>query len=244
MPFNEEVISLFHENKDELEIFSKSKNRIEQKLNTLGEYPIEERKNYALGWLFEELASEEMTERKSETDVQKAVRQIIEDIFQNFDKITNKKNNKPDYVSVVFDNQGQLVIDEVVEFKTSAGAFEVKRKFQPQNSIYTINSVVDLLNNIRKAKSLDEIGQFNKANDEGKKIITDVFNRIQELKLTDQIKLSQNLVYHVVTPKNEQVHDQYLELNLRNKKITSKFTQSNFTHKNCTDILDHYSETN
>lgn len=248
---NQEVGNIFPDNPYLQNVLAKSLDRINHDLNKLNDSPLSERPNLALGSVFEDLASQEILEKHPETEKQKEVRQIVEEMFQNADKITgNERISKPDFVSVIFDQQGRMIIDEVIEFKTSAAAFNKKKDRQPQNSLYTVDTMVDLINHMNKSENLQDLPAFLALNDlpEGQMLLTQIFQRIKSLNLKEEVKLSENLIYHVRTLNGVFIEPPHLNLSIgrgdKKRKVRIRFSNSAFNLKNCLNIIDHFAENN
>ncbi len=248
---NQEVGNIFPDNPYLQKVLAKSLDHINRDFEKLKDVPLSDRPNLALGSVFENLASQEILEKHPETEQQKEVRQIVEDMFQNADKITGKKwISKPDFVSVIFDKQGRMIIDEVIEFKTSAAAFNKKKDRQPQNSLYTVDTMVNLINDMNRTEKLQDLPAFQALNSlpDGQTLLTQIFNRIKSLNLKEEVKLSENLIYHVRTLNGVFIEPPHLNLSVgrgdKKRMVRIRFSNSAFNLKNCLNIIDHYAENN
>lgn len=249
---NQEIGNIFPDNSYFQKILGNSLDKINSELDLVKNYPAEQRPNLSLGSVFEVLGSNEIIEKHPETSEQKETRKIIEHMFQNAGNVTgNEWASKPDFVSVIFDKNGNLVINEILEFKTSAAAFNKKKDRQPQNSIYTINAVVKLINEMRSAENIENVKSYKdltEKEEERKVFLANIFTKIKGLSLKENIKFSDNLIYHVRTLNGVFIEQPNLDLNFVNEgkrqKVKVRFSNSSFNKKNCIDIIDHYAEDN
>ena len=250
MIYNQEVSSIFPDNLYFQKVLNKSLDRINHDLEKINDAPAAERPNRALGSVFEAIASNEVLEKHPETEKQMEVRQIVEYMFQNADKITgNEMISKPDKVSVIFDRQGRMVIDEIIEFKTSADAFNIKKDRQPQNSIYTVDAMVNLINEMNQTENLEEMEAFKslQGKEDSLLLLVELFSKVKALNLKEKVSLSENLVYHVRTLNGVFIKNPNLNLSIgrgeKRRRVRVRFSNSAFNLKNCLNIIDHYAET-
>lgn len=248
---NNEIGSIFPDNPYLQKVLAKSLDRINQDFEKLKDVPPENKPNLALGAVFEVLASNEVLEKHPETEQQKEMRQIVEEMFQNADKITgNEWISKPDFVSVIFDKQGRMIIDEIIEFKTSAAAFNKKKDRQPQNSIYTVDTTVNLINQMSEAAILEDLPVYQSLRDKpaSQGLLNNLFAKIKSLDLKERVTLSENLIYHVRTLNGVYIEPPHLNLSVgrgdKKRNVRIRFSNSAFNLKNCFNIIDHYAEDN
>jgi len=248
MQFDEEFSnSTFPEN-SKREIFEKTKEVVVVQLERTKKFPAEIRANLAVGWVFEAIALNENLENHQETNQQKELRKIIENLFQNTDiALREEWASKPDDVSVIFDSAGNPIIDEIVETKFTIKALEKsikKEKSQPEHSIKTIEKIVDLLNVMIESPDFDDL-EVIKQNKSGyrRNFLKDTYDKIKSTGVRDKITFSSNLKYHVILPKGESKIISTPKLNTKDSKpISMVITQSKFTFDNIIKIIDHYAE--
>ena len=229
-------------------IFDNSTAEVIKQLERVKKFPLENRANLAVGWVFEAIALNENLESHHETNQQREIRKIIENLFQNTDiSLGEEWASKPDDVSVIFDSNGKPIIDEIVETKFSIKALEHginKKQSQPEHSIQTIEKIVDLLNTMTESVEFDDL-EVIKQNKSGyrRKFLKNVYNKIKDLGVDDKITFSNNLKYHVILPKGEFKIIPPLKLSTKDgKSINVAITRSKFTQDNIFRIIDHYAE--
>lgn len=167
------------------------------------------------GDTFEIVASEESHLNHPETEVQRNLRSLIESLYQNAELVlgtTHARPSKPDGISVKFDNQGKLVIDEIVECKSSNNAFlHGLEKKQPEKTLETIGEIVTILNRLKRGELSTKILPKDNDLDLNKRIKRDVeLNKIkgqlaQISADTNPITFSPEMIYRIIIPKGEEL---------------------------------------
>jgi len=167
------------------------------------------------GDTFEMVASAENRQKHPETVIQKNTRSLIENLYQNAELIlgtNHEKPSKPDGISVNFDKQGRLIVDEVVEIKSSNNAFlHGIEKGQPAKTLVTIGEIVNILNKLKKGEKTTKIMPKDSDLPLEKRIKRDV----ELQKVAEQLKMispddgiitfSPEMVYRYIVPKGEQL---------------------------------------
>jgi hypothetical protein len=231
-------------------ILNKKWQDIEKKFEWVKKFPLEEKSTRIFGAIFETLAEAENLEGHQETAVQTKTRILIEDLYQNAGiSLGNQWASKPDAVSVVFDQQGHLVIDEILEMKTSVVALRhglEKKQSQPQNSVLTIEKIVELINSMIESSDVTKVVAISKLqgkHEYQKNYLEKTYHRIKEMGLTENISFSSELQYRVILPANETVNIPKFEVTRDGKPIKINITNSQFSKKDIHNIIDHYQET-
>ena len=185
---------------------------------------------------------------KVETEQQTIAREIIEELFQKAEYVLDfNKPSKPDFVSVVFDKNGHLIVDEVVETKSSFRALKHGiDKNQPQKSLDTINNIVKMVNTLISSDNISAIDTLSLPQNNrkiGRKILSESFRKIKSAEITDTISLSPELKYHVIVPADEKGNAPEIELTFESKSVDVIISHSKFSKKDIHSIIDHYQET-
>lgn len=248
MSWNTETDAVFKSEKTKSDIFLKEKENISKQIERAKKFPRGEREKIAFGAVFECLAISERLDKRTETDQQKGLRLLIQDLFQNSDTTFGEKwLSKPDFVSVIFSKNGEIVIDEILEAKSSIAALEhgvKKEQSQPQNSINTIEKVVDLINSMIHSKDISELSIINDLpSSYRKEFLARAFNRIKELDIKKDITFSSNLKYHIVLANGEMGASPDFSVTIKGKPVQVEITRSRFGKKDIHHIIDHYAET-
>lgn len=202
------------------------------------------------GATFETLAIYERVLKNPETIEQREVRKIIEDIHHHSQLFLGKLNepNNPDYVGVIFDKNGQLMINEVVEVKSTETA--LKRGIdnsQGQKTMDMMVAVVDILNEIISGKDpaeippVDEIGP--KYARRRQVFLNSIKNKISELGVVNSVTFAPNLKYVIVLLSEEMATDSNFKVAIGNKPIEINIVRSLFSKRDIHYIIDHYAET-
>jgi len=205
------------------------------------------------GMVFEDIAVQERILTRHETEMQTGGRHIIEKSFRNAKKIIGLLHppSTPDFVSVIFDPNGQLIIDEVVDMKSSYKAMQ-KKEGQPQNTINVMADIVDIINQIIERKDVEEIEPRDpsapKFHEERIKLLKEIKNEIVELSITSKIEFSDNLKYVVVLPDGEEKPSKFQEqiakdITLDGRTVKKEIVHSQFSKRDIHKIIDHYAET-
>lgn len=248
MPWNTETSEIFIE-ESKSEIFLRTQDEVSRQIERAKKFPVEERSMIAFGGVFETLVVEENLEKHPETDRQKAIRNLISDLYQNSSvSLGEQWASKPDFVSVVFDSHGNLVIDEIVEMKTSNRALEHGlEKKQPENAIKTIEKVVSLINEMKNTPDIRQVASINKFNGKydqyKRKFLTNTFHKIKEMGLSEDITFSADLKYHVILSQGETKTSSDFQVTRGENSVKVVITESQFSKKDIHKIIDHYAET-
>lgn len=171
------------------------------------------REQKIFGETFEILAQEENHLRHPETQAQKDLRGLIENIYQNAELIigtSHERPSKPDGVSVTLDKFGKLIIDEIVELKSSNSAFlHGLDKSQPAKTIDTIGIIVNILNRLKKGEDTTNISPKDKDLSVNTRIKRNIeLKRIKEqvIAITGDkgpISFSPDMIYRIIVPEKE-----------------------------------------
>lgn len=248
----EMVQSLFSE-KTKNDILSSSYPEITQKLDSLspkiyGNY----RRILTFGTVFETVAVRERLTDTPETPSQSGMRIIVEETYQQSQLALGELTpvSTPDFVSVVFDKSGNLIVDQILEMKTSSKALrEGIQKEQPKKSLDTMERVVDLINTLIEKRETSHLTSKDKISNknEQKRIhfLNKMLRHITDLDIHEKISFSPNLEYVVILPGGEHAEETGLNITRRNgMPIKVKVSHSKFTKKDIHIIIDHYAEDN
>lgn len=252
MHWDSEKNQVFNE-KFKSEVFKVSQKELELRLERAQHYSIEERSRQAFGAVFETLAINENLEKHPEGEKQNSIRILIQDLFQLAEGALGEASpSKPDFVSVIFDQQGKLVIDEIVEIKSSVKALNhgiTKTQSQPQNTIQTIERIVEILNTLKNTPEESKDVTINNLlvehNRYQKHILSIAYQRINSLDLTEDISFSNTLRYHIILPAGEFGQNQDFKVVTKDQKpISILIDRSKFSQKDVHKVIDHYAENN
>lgn len=231
------------------QIFSRSKPEIERQIIRSQKFPIEERAFTAFGRVFETLALNEEVAKRPETEKQKEIRVIIQQLFQDAEIVLGENwPRKPDFVSVVFDKFGHLVIDEIVEIKTSRRALDHGlEKGQPDHAVMTIEKIVELVNLMVRTDNFNNMdlikGLTGRYDQYRKSLLKKAFHKIKESNITEELTFSEDLRYHVIYAENESDTRIDFQVHQKGKPINVVITKSQFSKRDVHDIIDHFAET-
>lgn len=208
------------------------------------------RKAFKFGATFEDIASEENRLNHPETEKQKQLREIIERMYEDAELIlgsVHKRPSKPDGVTVRFDEDGRLSIDEIIEFKSSENALSHGLEIgQPQKTLRTIGNIVDILNRMVSGETTQNIqptdrdlpfDQVQERDRKLKEIQTEIQGVINK---GESITLSQDLVYRIIVPKGIYVPNFNHEI-VSDRNVQIVVTQSSFTAAEIFKISDRLS---
>lgn len=254
MPFDElRIEQYFFQEPDKCRVVKQAQKLIEDKLIQAQEVPIAERPNFALGHVFEILAVREYLSRNKERkNAQTKIREVVEELYQNIGLITgNSGDSKPDFVSVVMDPEGNFIINEIVEVKTSQEALDHKIDRQPKHTMMSIGNVVRIINEMRQCENINELELYKKysgKDEKAAKLINSMYEKIQSLTTFKKLTFSKNLKYHVIVPRNVsiKVADQNLSVLFENQTQYAKteVSQSQFVVDDAKIVIENYCETN
>ncbi|HBC44739.1 MAG: hypothetical protein UX01_C0005G0054 [Candidatus Collierbacteria bacterium GW2011_GWB2_45_17] len=246
----ESTKSLFTE-KYKNDVLGNSYSEITQKLDSIspkiyGDY----RKILVFGTVFETLAVQEQLANTPETLSQKGMRRLVEDLYQQSQLALGELTpiSTPDFVSVIFDKNGELIVDQIVEMKTSGKALEVGiGKEQPKKSVETIERVVSLINSIIENKSVSHLSSkdkiSNKKEEKRQVFLNKILKKIAELDINETITLSPSLEYVIILPQGENRDISDLKLHSKDgTAIEAKIINSQFSKKDIHHVIDHYAE--
>lgn len=202
------------------------------------------------GMVFEKIAIHERI-AENETRKQTIARKIIEDVYKNSSLLLgSQKPKNPDFVSVVFDKAGNLIIDEIVEVKISTGARKESRHAnQPQETLDAMEKIVEIANLLISGVDLSSIPSEEPLSSKRLKkrisYLSGLKNRIKNAGITEKILFAENLKYLYMLPKDYSDR-KFTDIDLNSKKlghIKGETIFSKFSRKNVEDIIDHYAET-
>lgn len=169
-----------------------------------------EKIKHKFGSIFEVLASEEEHLKHPETAKQKQLRELIERSYSQAELIlgtSHERPSKPDGISVTFDEHGRLVIDEIIESKSSENALQHGiDKAQPPKTLETIGNIVILFNKLLAGESTTTIKPQDSDLSLDQRIKRDVaLQNIQNELLSfvtqgEKITFSPELIYKVIVP--------------------------------------------
>ncbi len=247
---------IFFDSQTKNDILLKSYPKIKSDLAEILSNGIYENKKEAraFGAVFEDIAITERIESGVETETQKGVRKILEEAFKKANQVTGRKTppSTPDYVSVSFDNKGELIIDEIIDMKTSKKALERgQEKGQPQKTIDTMQEIISIFNDIIAGKSIDDMKSHDILKpheiDRRTKLLSSIKKQLTSLDINEKISFSDNLTYILMLPSGEweknKIFTPKVQLSINGIKVESKIITSEFSKKNIHAIIDHYSET-
>ena len=201
------------------------------------------------GDTFEMVALAENHLNHPETQIQQDLRKLIEKVYQNAELVlgtAHERPSKPDSISVTFDRQGKLVIDEVVELKSSNNAFiHGLKKEQPAKTLETIGAVVTILNRLKKGEETSKILPKDSDLSLDKRIKRDVeLKKIKGQVLLiagdkGPITFSPDMIYRIIVPKGEELptfNSRLLEE--FGYAVTLKISHSDFSKKDIHEIIN------
>lgn len=237
------------------EVFSATRSKIEDRFHEIINFPKNERPKIIFGAVFEELVREENRENHTETEKQKQLRQLIESMYSQAELIlgtAHERPSKPDGVSVSFDDKGRLIIDEILEFKSSENAFlHGLNKSQPPKTFETIGNIVTILNKLLAGEKTENIKPIDQDLSLDKRIKRD--GQLQQIKTKlstviskgNVITYSPDIIYKMIIPKGVDIptHDPDYLLNEYGYAIKLEIVESRFSKKDIHSIIDHYQET-
>jgi hypothetical protein len=221
--------------------------------NTSEKYPDDD--HAVFGDTFEKLAKEESHETHEELGKQGIIRELIEEMYSEAEIILgmgSEKPSRPDGVSVGFNSKGELVISEILEFKTSLTALvEGIENDQPNHTLETIENLVDVLNRLISGEEISELKAFNKLNQEETQerevALLKLQGKIKEsLDVSDRVSLSDELVYHVVLTAWEagiELDDDHIQQK-NGKNVKTIMTNSIFSKKDVHEVLKYITKRN
>lgn len=233
-------------------LFEQARHQIHNRLEeiSLSSLTDEEKARLKFGTVFELLAAQENRLQHPETEKQKNIRLLIESMYLEAELIlgtAHEKPRKPDGVSLSFDDQGRLVIDKVIEFKSTQKAFEQGiAKDQPQKSLETIGDIVNLLNRLTGGEKTANLKPVDSDLSLDKRIKRDVrLQKVQkEIARTansgDKIIYSPDLVYQIIIPQGvtlSQFDPDYL-IKKHGSIIKMEVAKSSFSKKDIHRIVD------
>ncbi len=250
MPWSEEYQPQQSESQKDTrnEIFNKTKKELDGKFKWVTKFPAEKRSLMIFGALFETLAISENLENLPDTEIQKNTRTLIEELFQKAPiSLGEEWASKPDDVSVIFDKDGHLVIDKILEMKTSVSALVHGRdKGQSQHSLETIEKIVKLMNSMIAAPNIEEVSEITTLGDKHhfrKEYLEKIYRRIKDMGINEDISLSPSLQYQIVLPANETGYIPKIQVMRDGIPIEVVVTHSKFSKDDIHSIIDHYQET-
>lgn len=203
------------------------------------------------GSIFEIMAGHEYREGKEETEEERFLREIFENLYQEAEVYLGTKNSdpsRPDGISIGFNENGDLEINEIIEFKTSVDALEKgMKKEQPQNSLDTIEDLIEMVNKIMNGADYDEIpprspslSRAELAYREFKliQLIADISDNLPNKK---HVQLSEKLTYKVILPQWEVLPspgEGYMRTRAGNE-VSFEVGQSIFSKKDVHAAIEH-----
>lgn len=243
------------ENTSKNEIYSATQSKIKGRFQEIINLPKNERYKVIFGTIFEELAREENQENHPETEKQMQLRELIESMYSQAELIlgtAHERPSKPDGVSVSFDDNGRLIINEIIEYKSSEKAFlHGIDKSQPPKTFETIGHIVSILNKLIIGEKTESIKPVDQDLSFDKRIKRD--GQLQQIRsrlnsVIDKgniITYSPDIVYKMIIPQGVDIpiYDPDYLLNEYGYAIKLKVTKSNFSKKDIHSIIDHYQET-
>jgi hypothetical protein len=199
-------------NPDKQSIFDIASSKILHDVHQIDSEEADENKGkFKFGAVFEDLAGEENRLKHIETEKQKHLRQIIERMYSEAELVlgtSHERPSKPDGVTVSFDEKGRVIIEEIIEFKSSENAFiHGLDKLQPPKTFATIGNIVNILNKLISGKKtidikpVDQDLSFEKRDKrdiELEKIKKEILWTVQE---GEKITYSPDLKYKMIVPK-------------------------------------------
>lgn len=248
-PTNE---SVFNENPHKQNILDITKLKIIQdfKQIEITERDKGRQKMFEFGSAFEDLANTENRLKSKETDKQRHLREIIENMYMQAELVlgtAHERPSKPDGISVGFDKKGKLIIDEIIEFKSSENAFmHGLDKSQAPKTLETIGNIVSILNKLTSGVKTVEIKPVDPALSLDKKIKRDTLLRQIQQQISkvvsngDKITFSPELIYKLIIPKGVQVpkfDSSYLED--LGYAVKMQISESSFSKIDVHTVVDH-----
>jgi len=210
------------------------------------------KEKFKFGATFEVLATEENCLKHTETMQQRQLRQLIEFMYSHAELILGTQwPSKPDGISVIFDDKGHLIIDEIIEIKSSENAFDHGiNKQQPPKTIQTIGSIVTILNRLIAGEGTGKIKPANQDLSLDKRIKRDhLLKQVQEqikkiVPIGEKITYSPDLIYKVIVPHGVEIpqFDPHF-LEAFGYAVIMQIVESEFSKRDIHKIIDHYAET-
>lgn len=146
----------------------------------------------------------------NETPRQRQVREVIENIFENnylTAFMSPQETGMPDGISMAFDEEGNLVIDKIIESKISEhAATQARQEKQPERTLQTITKIISVINRIvSSGGDISPTLLFRDINYKGYERVSSMIKQINKLHLRsdEQIILSPKLTYEMIIPKKE-----------------------------------------
>jgi hypothetical protein len=162
------------------------------------------------GTVFEDLASAEEHQKHPESEKQKQLRELIETVYNEAELIigtAHERPSKPDGVSVSFDSQGKLIIDEIIEFKSSENAFvHGIDKGQPPKTLETIGRIVNIFNKLLSGEKTVNLKPLDPELSLDKRVKRDVQLQNIQKQITsivnpgEKVTFSPDMIYKIIVP--------------------------------------------
>jgi len=209
----------------------------------------QEREIIIFGDTFEMVAKEENRLQHTETEPQRGVREIIENIYQNAELIlgtAHERPSKPDGISVGFDAKGRLIINEIVEMKTSENAFRHGiDKDQPAKTLNTIGHIVTILNRLAKGENTSNIKPLDHELPFDKRVKRDgELKKIKDHLISiigtgNTITFSPEMIYRLIVPNGQEIPTFNPDLLQEEGFLTTtlKISHSEFSKRDIHEII-------
>jgi len=213
--------------------------------------PGEAKRMRVFGTVFEKLAVYERIAQNPETETQRELRQIFEILIHDSYVALGELEpvSTPDGISVIFDKNGRLVIDEVLEMKSSAKAcHEGIRRNQPQKTLNTIERLIDLVNSLAEGTSIKDLPPAKELKSSNAQrrfaLLTIIQQKIIALNLKENITLSPDLKYTTIIPDGEKTEKASANLKLKDgSTVTTNIVNSMYSKRDIHCFIDDYAET-
>jgi hypothetical protein len=211
----------------------------------------------AIGATFENLVRAELDSTRTETEEQKNIRELVEEMYSKVDLLVGNnistQESKPDGISIGFEGH-KLVIKEIIEIKSSADALEHGLyKDQPLGTIESLQALVNIINDILAGKENKDIPPRNEKYEQ-KEVskrnaeLNKLRNRLEKFKKKNpdfsKLVFSANLSYTVYIPNSEKIYgrDNNLIEERYGYPIEFQIKKSIFSHSEVVDIAEMYIE--
>src|SRR5258706_1777093 len=235
---------------DRQKIISVSYPEIKTKLDRITRKRGKFERTLGTGPTFEVLAINEQLLNRQETEQQTELREIIEGIFQNTSLIFGgKPQSNPDFVRVLFETDGTLVIDGIVEIKASLTAEEIgELKNQPQKTINTAERILNIINQLIDDQPTEPpliLDGLSETNIQKRQTFLDqVKQKLEKLSIKRHITFSEELEYITLLPNGIIQNKDRSSLKLTDgQEVKRHLINSQFSRIDIYNIIDHYAET-
>lgn len=183
--------------------------------------------------IFELISHHELRGRETEkqTKIRERLNKLLTD--QSLIKLlVPDQSGIPDNITVIFDENGNLVITKIIESKISrSAAAHSRNKQQPERTIRTLRATIDFFNKVNSNPdaSIEDLYPNKKLKQKRIDKLNTLIKDIRSVGLTsgENVTLAQNLEYETIIPKESvEPGEKILVRNVKGTKIPVYLTQS------------------